>query len=436
MFAKLSTAKTVLFGPVLASDGAEYTGAVVGDVKICKNDGTPAALNVSATLTHKEVGLYELALTASDISAVGVITIVLSKTTYVAAPLRFNVLPALVYDSLVGGTDNLQVDAIQVGGTTQTARDLGASVLLSPGTGAGQISLASGAVTVGTNNDKTGYTASTVSDKTGYSLADATSDAVIADAVWNALVASYGVANSYGALLETDLDATISSRSTYAGGAVASVTGAVGSVTGNVGGNVVGSVGSIATGGIVAASFAAGAIDSAAIATGAIDADALAADAGAEIADAVWDEARSGHITGGSFGEGVASVQGNVTGSAASVTGSVGSVTGNVGGNVVGAVGSVTGAVGSVNALGAQAKADVNAEVLDVLSVDTFGEPASVPPATTTFVIMLHWLYSLSRNKQTQTAETQTLRNDTDSLSIGVRGVTDNGVTLTCAEWV
>jgi hypothetical protein len=56
-------------------------------------------------------------------------------------------------------------------------------------------------------------------------------------------------------------------------GAVGSVTGAVGSVTGNVGGNVTGSVGSVATDGITAAS----------IATGAVDAAALAADAVAEI---------------------------------------------------------------------------------------------------------------------------------------------------------
>lgn len=61
----------------------------------------------------------------------------------------------------------------------------------------------SGSVTVGTNNDKTGY-----------SIADSTSDAVIADAVWNAAVASYGSASTYGLLIETDLDATISSRST------------------------------------------------------------------------------------------------------------------------------------------------------------------------------------------------------------------------------
>lgn len=64
---------------------------------------------------------------------------------------------------------------------------------------------------------------------------------------------------------------------------VPSVVGAVGSVSGNVGGNVAGSVGSIATGGIAAASFAAGAIDNAAIATDAIGSAELAASAVTEI---------------------------------------------------------------------------------------------------------------------------------------------------------
>lgn len=50
----------------------------------------------------------------------------------------------------------------------------------------------------------------------------------------------------------------------------------------------------------------------------------------AVIADAVWDELRAGHVIAGSFGEGVASVQGNVTGSVGSVTGAVGSVTAGV----------------------------------------------------------------------------------------------------------
>lgn len=50
-----------------------------------------------------------------------------------------------------------RVDVIKIAGTTQTARDIGASVLLSSGTGTGQILLSSGTITVGTNNDKTGY---------------------------------------------------------------------------------------------------------------------------------------------------------------------------------------------------------------------------------------------------------------------------------------
>lgn len=84
-------------------------------------------------------------------------------------------------------------------------------------------------------------------------------------------------------------------------GSVASVTGAVGSVTGAVG-SVTGAVGSVAAGGITAASFGAAAIDAAAIAPNAIGASELAADAVAEIADAVWDEAASGHLVAGSFG--------------------------------------------------------------------------------------------------------------------------------------
>jgi hypothetical protein len=62
----------------------------------------------------------------------------------------------------------------------------------------------------------------------------------------------------------------------------------------------------------------------------------------------------------------------------ASVTGAVGSVTGNVGGNVIGSVGSVSGNVtGSVGSLAAQAKADVNAEMVDVLATDIIAD--SVP---------------------------------------------------------
>ncbi|HLB80616.1 MAG TPA: hypothetical protein VJJ77_08930, partial [Dongiaceae bacterium] len=76
-------------------------------------------------------------------------------------------------------------------------------------------------------------------------------------------------------------------------------------------------------------------------------------------ADAVWDEARAGHVSAGSFGEGVASV-----------TGAVGSVAGNVGGNVVGSVGSVIGHTpqtgDSFARLGAPAGASIAADIAAV----------------------------------------------------------------------
>ena len=61
----------------------------------------------------------------------------------------------------------------------------------------------------------------------------------------------------------------------------------------------------------------------------------VAAASAAAVAAAVWDLARAGHATAGTFGEGVSSVVGSV----GSVTGAVGSVAGNVGGNVVGTTG-------------------------------------------------------------------------------------------------
>lgn len=195
----------------------------------------------------------------------------------------------------------------------------------------------------------------------------------------------------------------------------------------------------------------------------------------ASIADAVWDEARSGHVAAGSFGEyvladvtrisgdataadnaesffdgtgyagtnnvipSVTTVTGNVNGSVGSVTGAVGSVTGAVG-SVTGAVGSVTGnvggnVVGSVGSLATQAKADVNAEVLDVLTTDTFAEPSAVPAATSSLKDKLNWLFALARNKRTQTSSTQALRNDSDSGNIATSTVADDGTTATRGEW-
>lgn len=91
--------------------------------------------------------------------------------------------------------------------------------------------------------------------------------------------------------------------------------------------------------------------------------------------------------------------------------------------------------VAVVTGLGATAKSDVNAEVLDVLATDTFAEAGAVPAATSTLKDKINWLFALARNKITQTATTQTLRNDADSGSISTSAVSDDGTTFTRAEW-
>lgn len=90
---------------------------------------------------------------------------------------------------------------------------------------------------------------------------------------------------------------------------------------------------------------------------------------------------------------------------------------------------------GSIPSLAAQAKADVNAEVLDVLATDTFAEPAGVPAATSTLKDMIKWMFTLSRNKITQTSTTQTLRNDADSGSISTSSHSSDGTTFSRGEW-
>ena len=232
-------------------------------------------------------------------------------------------------------------------GTAQTARDVGASVLLSSGTGTGQLDFTSGVVKA----NATQWLGGTIPavNVTGVPLVDlkytlgtispATAGSVRADAVTGAVGSVTGAVGSVTGLTASDVGAiktktdflpsatagaaggvfiagsnaatsitaaltanVIGNVTGNLSGSVGSVTGAVGSVTGAVG-SVTGSVGSIATGGIAAASFAAGAIDAAAIAANAIDASALATDAVDEIVDAVWDELLSGHAVSGSTGE-------------------------------------------------------------------------------------------------------------------------------------
>src|SRR5215510_5196344 len=203
-----NVAYRVIF-PILDADGDLVTGAAGLDSEISKDQGTFADCTNEATEIATSSGVYLLDLTSTEMNADTVAIIVKTSTTGAkTAPIvlypeetgdiRVNAtalngttltardIGANVLLSAGTGTGQLdftsgvvkanvtqfngsnatsasgrpEVNTTHVGGTLQTARDLGASVLLSSGTGTGQISLSSGAVTVGTNNDKTGYSLS------------------------------------------------------------------------------------------------------------------------------------------------------------------------------------------------------------------------------------------------------------------------------------
>ena len=194
-----------------------------------------------------------------------------------------------------------------------------------------------------------------------------------------------------------DIDFSATMKTSLDASTPASVTTVTGNVNGNVGGNVTGSVGSVI-----------GAVGSV---TGAV-----------------------GSVTG--------NVGGNVTGSVGSVVGAVGSVTGNVGGNVTGSVGSVVGAVGSVTgnvggnvtgsigSLAAQAKTDVNGEVVDALNTDTYAEPGQGnPPATATLVQKIGYLYKAWRNKRDTVNNAKRYYNDAGAVVDQKRTLSDDGTT-------
>lgn len=87
--------------------------------------------------------------------------------------------------------------------------------------------------------------------------------------------------------------------------------------------------------------------------------------------------------------------------------------------------------------LGTQAKADVNAEVVDCLNVDTYAEPGQeAPPATTTFVKKIGYLYKVFRNRKNQTGSLWELFGDDGVTVHQKRTVSDDGTTTDVQEIV
>jgi hypothetical protein len=145
-----------------------------------------------------------------------------------------------------------------------------------------------------------------------------------------------------------------------------------------------------------------------------------------QIADAVWDEGLSStdHSTVNTAGERLRAIDDKLP------SGTISDF--DEGSNNVNLNASQSGVtIGTVNALGTQAKADVNAEIVDVLRTDTLAElSAGAPSATPTMAQAVTLLYMALRNKATETSSEFTVYNNSGT-AIAKASVSDNGVTFT-----
>ena len=205
---KQSTAVTVKMGPFLdETDGKTAETALTisqADIRLSKNGGAFAQTNNVAGATHDEGGEYGVPLDTTDTNTLGRLKVRIHKTGALPVWQEFMVVPANVWDSMFGA-DLLQVDTTQWAGAATATDDV--ALATAPANFAALAITAGGAMTVGTNNDKTGYGLS----------------AAAVQAIWDALTAALTTVGSIGKLLVDRIDAAITSRSSHAAADVWSV---------------------------------------------------------------------------------------------------------------------------------------------------------------------------------------------------------------------
>lgn len=132
MLIRQSTAITIPFGPLVSTtDGFTPQTALSvtqATIRLSKNGAAFAQKNDATTSAHMENGYYALALNATDTNTLGNIRVAANIATAMPVWQDYQIVPANVYDSLVGNTDYLLVDTFQVNGINQTARDLGLNI--------------------------------------------------------------------------------------------------------------------------------------------------------------------------------------------------------------------------------------------------------------------------------------------------------------------
>lgn len=125
---KQSTARAIGFGPFLdETDGkTAETGLSIStaDIRLKKGEANWAQKNSAQLLLHEENGWYEISLDTTDTATLGELIIAVHKSGALPVWDKFMVVPANIYDSVVGGTTVLNTNASQWGGASTSTDDV------------------------------------------------------------------------------------------------------------------------------------------------------------------------------------------------------------------------------------------------------------------------------------------------------------------------
>ena len=130
---KQSTAVTVKLGPFLdASDGVTAETSLTisqSDVLLSKNFGAFAQKGDTSSATHDAGGWYGVPLSTTDTGTLGPLQIHVNESGALPVWDQYMVVAANVYDSIVAGSDYLQVDSYQIAGSTTAASNQSTAAL-------------------------------------------------------------------------------------------------------------------------------------------------------------------------------------------------------------------------------------------------------------------------------------------------------------------
>lgn len=368
--------------PILDADGDLVAGASALDSEVSTDSGGFADCTNEAAEETTSSGMYELLLTAGEMN--GDIVMVIVKST------EGKTTPMVFYPQEAGDI-NVNVETISADATAADNLEL-----FFDGTGYNAANSTVGTATnLTTNNDKTGYTLSAggVDAIWDEALSGHTTLATFGQ-VLNGLGARTGAVNDAGALsTDFDIDGLTETTNDHFNGQVMTFT--TGALTGQ----------------------------------SRVITDYVGAAQNCVFAEA-WTEAPANNdefviTNGGTY------LGGTLSDVARLFVTILNASTGQLDSGSLTA-GTIDAAAIATGAIDADALA---ADAVDEIWDEAMVEASSVPGVTGSFRAALQWMFALSRNKITQTATTQTLRNDADAGNIATAAVSDDGTTATRNEW-